>query len=291
MNYIFMTDSNTDLPYELQQKYDIPLVYMPYIISGVEHFSQLDKPGYLDDFYKRMRAGEVSVTASLDTLSYIDYFEPYLKDGKDILFLAFSAQLSSTINNIYEARKSLLKKYSGRRFEVIDTYSISVPETILVLRAHDMYRNGASMDEIIKWIEENRLKAQVYFLVDDLIYFKRGGRVSGLAAFMGTLLSLKPILTLTKAGKLEVIDKAKGKKKALHTLLSLVENNIEDVANQEIMILHADCLEDANALSLEIKKMIPEANNIRIVAIGPVIGSHAGPGTLGVAFFGKERPY
>lgn len=291
MKYVFMTDSNTDLPLELQQKLEIPLVYMPYCIGGEEFFSELDKPGYLEEFYKRMRNGEVSITSSLDTLSYIDYFEPHFKEGKDILFLAFSSQLSSTINNIIEAKTRLLEKYPGRRFEIIDTYSISLPETILVLKAHEMYRNGAEMEEIMDWIEKNRLRSQVYFLVDDLVYLKRGGRVSGIAAAMGTLLSLKPIITLTKEGKLSPVDKVKGKKRAMHTIVSLSKENIENPQDQEVIVLHADDPEDAENLKQMLIEEIPEIKSIKICAVGPVIGSHSGPGTLGITFFGKERPY
>lgn len=291
MNYVFMTDTDSDLPFELQQKYNIPLVYMPYSIGGQEYFSELDKPGYLEDFYNRMRNGEVSITSSLSTQSYLEYFEPYLKDGKDILFLAFSAQLSCTFEHILEAREKLLKKYSGRKFEVVNTYSISLPQTILILRAHEMYRAGASIDEIVNWIIENRLKSQVYFLVDDLVYFKRGGRVSGLAAFMGTLLSLKPIITLNREGKLQAVEKAKGRKKAIRSIISLTKENIENPQDQQIIILQADCMKEAEELKELIKNEIPNAKSIRICAIGPVIGSHSGPGTLGIAFMGKERPY
>lgn len=291
MNYIIMCDTDSDLPLELKEKYDIPVVQMPYIINGEEFYADLGKTYDLPAFYNKMRSGEVPVTASLSTPSYIEYFEPVLKEGKDILFIAFSHQLSSTIHNIFEAREELLAKYPGRRIEVVDTLTISLPETLLILKAHEMYRGGASIDEVVRWLEDNKLNAQVFITVDSLVYLKRGGRVSGVQAFMGTVLDLKPVLTINKEGKIVAIDKTKGRKKALRTIVANVKENISNAGEQEIIILHADCENEANNLKKLVLDEIPEAKTVSIYFIGEVIGAHAGPGTIGVAFMGKQRPH
>ncbi len=290
-NYILMIDSDSDLSFDLQEKLQIPVVYMPYIINGQEFFASLGKGGTLPEFYNKMRSGEVPVTASLSTPDYIDYFEPVLKSGKDILFIAFSSQLSSTIQNIYEAKNHLLSIYTERRFEVVDTLSISFPETLLILKAHELYTNGASMDEIVAWLEENKLKAQVYLTVDNLVYFKRGGRISGTAAFMGTLLDLKPLITLSKEGKLVPIEKIKGRKKALRAIINHLKENITDADQQQVIVFHADCENEANSVVAMLQKELPEIKDIRVDIVGEVIGAHCGPGTIGIAFMGKERPY
>jgi len=286
-----MCDTDSDLPLELKEKYDIPVVQMPYIINGEEFYADLGKTYDLPAFYNKMRSGEVPVTASLSTPSYIEYFEPVLKEGKDILFIAFSHQLSSTIHNIFEAREELLAKYPGRWIEVVDTLTISLPETLLILKAHEMYRGGASIDEVVRWLEDNKLNAQVFITVDSLVYLKRGGRVSGVQAFMGTVLDLKPVLTINKEGKIVAIDKTKGRKKALRTIVANVKENISNAGEQEIIILHADCENEANNLKKLVLDEIPEAKTVSIYFIGEVIGAHAGPGTIGVAFMGKQRPH
>ena len=291
MNYVIMCDTDSDLPLELKEKYDIPVVKMPYIINGEEFFADLGKTNDLPAFYAKMRNGEVPITASLSTPNYIEYFEPVLAEGKDILFIAFSHQLSSTINNIFEAKEILLKKYPERSIEVVDTLTISLPESLLILKAHEMYRDGAAMADIVKWLEDNKLFAQVFITVDSLVYLKRGGRVSGVQAFMGTVLDLKPVLTVTKEGKLIAIDKTKGRKKALRTIVANVKENILNAGEQEVAIIHADVDSEAAQLKKLLMEEIPEIKAVNIYFIGEVIGAHAGPGTIGVAFMGKERPY
>lgn len=201
-NYVFMTDSDSDLPLELKQQYDIPVVYMPYSLDGKEYFDDLGQSLNHKSFYDKMRAGSQPTTSALNETVYMEYFEPILSSGRDLLFVAFSSQLSATIQAIYAAREELLKQYPERKFIVVDTLSISAPQTILVLKAHEMYRAGKPMEEVAQWLEDNKLRAQAWFTVDDLKYLQRGGRISATAAALGTLLDLKPILTETLEGKL-----------------------------------------------------------------------------------------
>ena len=287
-NYILMTDSDSDLPYALKVEYDIPVVYMPYTLDGKEYFDDLGQTLDHKSFFDAMRQGAHPTTSALNEAVYEEYFEPILAEGKDILFLAFSSQLSMTINAIRAARETLLEKYPERTFIVVDTLSISGPQTLLVLKAHEMYRAGESIEAVAKWVEDNKLRAQAFFTVDDLKYLQRGGRVSATAAALGTLLDLKPILTETREGKLAAAQKVRGRKKALGFMVDKAVECIEDQTESIALVLHADAPADAQKLTAMIQEKLPELT-IRIENVGPVIGAHAGPGTVAFCFIGKER--
>lgn len=288
MNYVLMTDSDSDMPFELKERYDIPMVYMPYALDGKEYFDDLGQTIDHKTYFDKMRAGAQPVTSALNEETYLDYFEPILKE-KDLLFLAFSSQLSCTIQAIYSAREKLLKKYPERKFIVVDTLSISAPQTLLVLKAYELYSAGKPMEEVAAWVEENKLRAQAWFTVDDLKYLKRGGRVSPAAAAIGTLLDLKPILIETCEGKLAAADKVRGRRKALNYIVDKSVENIVDQTESIGIILNADAPEDAARLKAMLLEKLPNMT-IRIENVGPVIGAHAGPGTLAFCFLGKKRP-
>ncbi|MBQ8149553.1 MAG: DegV family protein [Clostridia bacterium] len=288
--YVFMTDSDSDLPFSYVDELDMTMVYMPYMIDGKEYYDDLGRSGKQKEYFDNMRAGATPVTSLLPQAVYEEYFEPVLEQGKDILFVAFSSQLSGTIRNIYAAREELLEKYPERKITVVDTLSISAPQSILILKAHAMYREGRSMEEVAAWLEENKLKAQAWFTVDDLVYLKRGGRISAVAAAVGTVLDLKPIITETKEGKLVSTEKVRGRKQALRVLVDKAVENIDDPANADVIILHADAPEDAARVEGKLKEKIPGLGQINTYYVGPVIGAHCGPGTVAVCFFGKERP-
>ncbi len=288
-SYVFMTDSDSDLLYSIADERNISVVKMPYILDGKEYFDDNGRAGIEADFFAKMRAGAAPSTSLLSTPVYLEYFEPILSSGKDILFVAFSSQMSNTILNIYEAREQLLQKYPERKMIVVDTLSISAPMTLLVLAAHDMYQNGSSMEEIESWLLENRLRAQAWLTVDDLKYLRRGGRISSTSAIFGSMLDIKPIITMGKGGKMDPAEKVQGRKKALRTIADRMAENIENPESQTVVILHGDVLEEAEKFATILKNRVPEIRDIRIQMIGPVIGAHCGPGTLAVCFMGKER--
>ncbi len=287
MNYVVMTDSDSDLPYALKEKYNIPVVYMPYALDGKEYFDDLGQSLDHKTYYARMREGATPVTSALNEDNYLEYFEPILKE-KDLLFIAFSSKLSSTIQAVYSAREKLLKKYPERKFIVIDTLSISAPQTLLVLKAHELYRAGKSIEEVADWVERNKLRAHAWFAVDDLKYLKRGGRVSPAAATFGTMLDIKPVLTESREGTLVPVDKVRGRKKAINLLVDHMLEYEPDPKESIGMILHADSPVDAAQLKFQAEEKIP-GSEFMIVPIGPVIGAHCGPGTLAISFIGKER--
>ncbi len=289
MDYVFMTDSDSDLHYTQADEMQIPVVRMPYMIDGKEYFDDMGRDSDPKAFFDKMRAGAAPVTSLLPTAAYLEYFEPYLKEGRDILFLAFSSQLSATIHNIYAAREELLAKYPGRKLLVVDTMSISAAQTLLILQAFDLYKQGKSMEEVAAWVEANKFRAHAWITVEDLKYLKRGGRISSTAAVMGTMLDLKPIVVMGKNGKIVPAEKVQGRKKAMRILAERTAEIIENPESQTLIIMHADCLEDAKRLEELLRQKVPAIKEIRTIMVGPVIGAHCGPGTLASCFMGKER--
>ena len=233
-----------------------------------------------------MRNGATPVTSALNEATYLDYFEPVLKE-KDLLFVAFSSKLSCTLQAVYSAREKLLEKYPERKFTVVDTLRISGPMSLLVLKAHEMYRAGKPMDEVASWLEANKLRAQAYFIVDDLKYLKRGGRISATAATVGTMLDLKPIIMEAADGTLTSNDKIRGRKKAIAFIVDKMLEFAPDPAESPVFVLNADSHEDAERVKAMVEQKLPGAN-VLIENVGPVIGAHAGPGTLALCFIGTK---
>lgn len=285
-NYVFMTDSDSDLPLHLKEQYDIPVVYMPYALDGKEYFDDLGQSLDYKSYYDMMRNGATPVTSALNEESYLEYFDPILKE-KDLLFVGFSSKLSCTLQAVYSAREKLLKKYPERKFLVVDTLRISGPMTLLVLKAHEMYRAGKPIEEVADWLENNKLRAQAYFIVDDLKYLKRGGRISATAATVGTMLDLKPIISEAVDGSLAANDKVRGRKKALAFIVDKMLEFAPDPAESPIIVLNADSLEDAERAKALTEQKLPGAN-VLIENVGPVIGAHAGPGTIALCFLGTK---
>ena len=287
LNYVFMTDSDSDLPYHLKAEYDIPVVYMPYALNGKEYFDDLGQTLDHKSYFDAMRGGANPVTSALNEEAYLEYFEPIFKSGRDLLFVAFSSKLSCTIQAVYSAREKLLAKYPDRKMTVVDTLSISGPMTLLVLKAHEMYRAGKPMEEVAAWLEANKLRAQAFFTVDDLKYLKRGGRISGAAAAVGTMLDLKPIIIEASDGTLQPGEKIRGRKKALAYIVDAMMKADPDPAESPILVLNADAPEDAERVKANVEQKLPGAK-VLIEHVGPVIGAHAGPGTVALCFIGRK---
>ena len=218
-NYVFMTDSDSDLPYDIADARGIQVIKMPYAIDGKEY---LDDNGRTNDphaFFQKMRDGAAPNTSLLPIDAYLETWEPILKDGQDILFIAFSSKMSATLNNAREAREMLLKKYPERKLLIVDTLLISAPMSLLLMRAHDLYQQGASMEEIEQFVLDRRFHFQTWMTVDDLKYLKRGGRISPTKAFFGSMLDIKPIISMGKNGLMVNVGQVKGRKKALRTII------------------------------------------------------------------------
>lgn len=288
MSFVITTESNSEIPYQWEDENGFCVMRMPYTYDGLERYYDLGRETDIPAFFKRLREGAVVTTAQRNPAEIEEYFEPYLKQGNDILHIAFSSKMSGTFSNECIAKNELLEKYPERRIELVDTLAISMPLGQLVGVALEMRRAGKSLDEIRDWVEDNKMKSCSLFAVDSLEYLRRGGRISNTAAFFGTALQLKPILTVGPDGLVVPVAKIKGQRKAIKYILEGCASTIEQPEDQTVYICHADCPGDASVLKLQVEELIkPKAVVIR--PVGPVIGSHCGPGTLAIVYFGKGR--
>lgn len=285
---VVICDADGELWYTRQEELGIDCIQMPYSYGGEEYYYDLGKNTDFKKFYTAVRGGEIPKTMALNPDEYVEILEKYFSQGEDVLYVSFSHAMSGTFDHLNTALNILKEKYPKRKCTVFDTKSICLGAGIQMEYAAELKNAGASDKEILKKLEAFRDRVAVYFVVDDLMHLKRGGRLSGMAAFAGTLLSLKPILTIDERGSLKVFEKITGKRKALRKMADRV---IADLTGTEysVYVIDADCPAEGDALAEMIKEKRPEAKIVRQI-IGPVIGAHCGPGTVGVVFVADQRP-
>ncbi len=283
---ILFCDSNCELDYKYLDQFNLKLIKMPYTVDGVEDTYNLGRdPQQINDFFAKMRNKAVVKTQGLNQMNYVEYFEPYLSAGEDILYITFSHALSGTFSSMNLAIDELKEKYPERSIKFVDSKTISAGCGLIVYVAAKLHAEGKSDDEIIAFVKEFTTKVTTYFTVGDLQYLRRGGRVSSVSAFIAGVLSIKPILYVSPEGKLESFAKAKGRKKSLLTLASYIDADKLD-RSQPIIIIDADCPDDGKFLEDHLHETFGEVEIWR-VPIGPVVGAHAGPDTVGLIFVSK----
>lgn len=285
---VLIIDADGELWFTRQEELGVDYIKMPFSYCGKEYDYDLGKDTDFRAFYDAVRKGEVPKTMALNPEDYINILTPYFEKGEDVLYVSFSHAMSGTFDHLNTALSTLYEKYPDRKCTVFDTKGISLGAGIQMEYAAELKNAGASDEEIIAKLTEFRDRIAVYFVVDDLMHLKRGGRLSGVAAFAGTLLSLKPILTLDEHGGLKVFEKITGKKKALRKMADRVISELTGT-DFPVYIVDADCPEEGDALKDMILEKRPEAKIIRQI-VGPVIGAHCGPGTIGVIFVADKRP-
>ena len=281
-------DSNGELWHTRAEELGLDYISMPYYIDGQEYFYDLGKATDFRKFYDLVRAGNIPKTQALNPEDYKKFLTPYFERGEDILYISFSHRLSGTFQSLELALRELKESYPDRRCTVFDTNSISLGAGIQVEEAAKLRAKGASDEEILDFLKTFTDRVCVYFVVDDLMHLKRGGRCSGLAAVAGTVLGLKPMLSVGADGGLTVLSKIAGRKKAIRTLAEKVVEELTD-ESCSVYVVDADCPEEGDRLRDLILEKRPNAHVVRQI-VGPVIGSHCGPGTLGVIFAGDHRP-
>ena len=286
-DYIIITDSSCDIMPELLREWEVPCVSLTYKFDeDADSHGNYDLP--FDRFYDRMRKGGVARTAAANMDTFKRAFEPYLKEGKDLLYIGFSSGLSTTVNSGAMAAKELMEEYPERRVIVEDTFAASAGFGLLVWLTVQEKRKGAGLEEAAKFVEDTRFHLCHWFTVDDLVYLKRGGRVSAAAAFVGGVLNIKPVLHMDDPGHLINMFKVRGRRASIKALADKYGELAVDKEHGTVFISHGDCIDDAKLL----EKMLHErygASVQLITYVGPVIGSHSGPGTLALFFVGKER--
>lgn len=287
MSVLFI-DTDGELWYDKVEEIKAELIRMPYTVNGEEFYDDGGRESDYIDFFKKLRNNGVSTTSALNTVNYINYFEPYFQKGEDILYISFGSNFSATFNFMQQAIDDLSIKYPKTTFYRFDTNSISMGTGFMQYYGGKKFLETGSIEKTIEYL--NDLSSHVYttFIVDDLNHLKKGGRISSTAAFAGTLFGIKPVLKITDAGKIENVDKVKGARKVISYLVETFKNRCIDCENYDVWIMQADCLELAESLKSELKSLYPNAN-IHIQIIGPVIGTHCGPGTIGLIFKADHR--
>ena len=284
------TDTDTDILPKEAAEFGYKLISMPYIINGeetypYEDFEEFDEHG----FYQQLREGTVPTTCALSPVRYKEYFEPTLKEGKDILYVHFSAAMTGTFNAMKLAWDELSEKYPERKLYTIDTKAITILSNLIVKEIGDLAKTGASAEQIVAWANENVDKFAVYFYADDLKFFGKSGRVSNIAAFMGNLIGLRPILTMNSEGRMTTAAKVKGKKATVKKILEYVDELQDNIKDHRVIVGHADAPQLAQEIIEKLQEKYGQDLNCQIVAVNPTAGSHCGPDTVGVAFHAIHR--
>jgi len=288
MNTIIITDSNCDLPEEFLEKNNIPVIPFHFILNGKDYVDNFGKSIGYKEFYDELRKGRISTTSQISPYTYEEHFRKYVTEGYSIIYIGFSSALSESYNHSLLARENVLQDIPDADITIIDSKAASVGQGLLIQKATEMLKAGKTNNEIFTWIESNKMKVNHWFTVDSLDYLKRGGRLSATSATLGTIMNIKPLLIVDKEGKLTPVKKVRGRKKAISELFDEFKNTGININDETVYISHADCFEDAQYL----KDMIIEELKVKDVSInylGPIIGSHTGPGLLCIVFMGQER--
>ncbi len=288
--YVIVTDSCCDLTQKMADELGVQVLPLGILIDGKMHRNYLDgREISFKDFFRIARSGEAKFsTCALNESEFTEVFEPALAGGKDVLCIAFSSGLSATANAAHMAAATLSERYPQRKIYVVDTLAASMGEGLLVYHAVMRQRAGESIDQVRDWLEGNKLKLCHWFTVNDLHFLKRGGRVSSATAILGSMLQIKPVLHVDNDGHLINMAKARGRNASIRALAERMKATVTDPAGQVVFISHGDCAQEAEQLAEIIKKEIG-VKEIHINFVGPVIGAHAGPGTIALFFLGTER--
>lgn len=285
-DYIITVNNTVDTGKEWLEERNVPVIPLKYTIDGQEY---TDMYGLSDkEFFQKLREGKMSVTSQINPEEAKEMLEPYVKEGKDVLHLAFSSALSGTCNSMKIAAEELQEEYPEAKVIVVDTLCACMGEAMLLYYALKQKEAGKTIEEVAQWAEENKLHVCHNVTVDDLFHLHRGGRVSKTAAVLGTMVKVKPIIHMDDNGALQVIGKERGRKKSLHKIVDMAVERSKGWDNEIIMITHGDCLEDAEYVAKLVREKMG-VENVFIHNIGTVIGSHTGPGVVATFCMGNKR--
>ncbi|MBQ8164296.1 MAG: DegV family protein [Clostridia bacterium] len=285
-DFVIVTDSSADLTQEQIKELGIVSIPLDIVIEHAEPIPN-DKVD-VKEVYAQLRAKKTITTSAATIQRFNDVFEELLKDDIDLLYLGFTSGLSSTFSSGAVAMKNLQEKYPDRKLYAVDTLCASLGQGLLVYLACKEKEKGKTIEEVRDWTENNKMSMAHWFTVDDLFFLKRGGRVSATSAVVGTMLSIKPVMHVDNAGKLVAVDKVRGRKNSIDAMLAKMKASTINPVDSPVFISHGDCLADAEYLAEKIKAELG-IKEVFISYVGPVIGSHSGPGTLALFFLAKDR--
>ncbi|MBR5019518.1 MAG: DegV family protein [Bacteroidales bacterium] len=284
------TDTDTDITPAVAAEYGYKLISMPYSVDAKTVYPYVDFQEFdARRFYDMLRSGVLPTTSAISKERYLEYFEPELAAGNDILYVHFSRAMTVTFNAMDEAVAELKAKYPGRRFEEIDTKGITTVSYAIVRAVGDLFKAGKTLDEVLEWARTEVDHYAMYFFADDLKFFRRSGRVSGLAATMGTLIGIRPIIYMSAEGKMVSCGSVKGRAKAMDHLIGRVAELGDTIKEYRFYVGHTDAPELAQELGRMLKERFGQDLNIEYVVCNPTAGSHAGPNGVSVCFHAIHR--
>ena len=285
--------STVDLPYAYMEQRDIPVLFYTYVVDGREYIDDMGRdPEALPRFYNFLKEGKLPQTSQINVGTYLEFFEKLLQKG-DVLHIAFTSGQSGSVHNAELAAKELQEQYPQRKIIVIDSLCSSSGYGMLVDTVAEMRDAGKNIDEVAQWVMDNRNTLHHQFFSSDMTQFRRTGRVSGAAAMVATIMNICPIMRLDAAGAIKAYGKVRGKKKAVEATVDAMVEHAQGGVNydQRCYVCHSQCPEDAQLLIDALEGKFPNVKGkIRLCDIGTIIGSHSGPGTVAVFFYGDERP-
>ncbi len=286
-DYVIFVDSACDISCEILNEWGVKYCSLSLVFSDdPKEYSDHEIPA--SEFYNKMRNGALPKTSAANMGKFCDAFEGIVNEGKDILYLGFSSGLSATVNFAREAAEEIMSQYEGSKIVVVDSLCASAGYGLLVKFLVDKKNEGATIDELVEFAENTKLNVCHWFTVDDLKYLKAGGRISATTALVGGMLNIKPVMKMDNNGKLISVSKVRGRKAALKAIADLYLETALDKKDGVVFISHGDCIDDANALADMLKENSGATVQITTY-VGPVIGSHSGPGTLALFFLANER--
>lgn len=289
MKFEIMTDTCANLPENIVEKHNLHMLSLSFLVDDKEYYSYEEgKTTDLTAFYEMMREKKM-ITTSLVNMDYArERIEPLLKQGKDILYIGFSSGLSGTYQAVSLAMDDLREEYPERKMFAVDTLAAALGQGLLVNFAIEQRQRGDDIEQVYDWLVQNRMNICHWITVDDLFFLKRGGRISATSAVIGSALSIKPVIHVDDEGHLVNVEKARGRKKALDTLIRRFSETVIEPGKYPVYISHGDCLEDAQYVEQKIKEEFSVEETL-INVLDPVIGAHAGPGTVALFFYGSKR--
>lgn len=285
-DYVVTVNSTVDLPKEWLAERNVPVIPLKYTIDGetYEDMAGLSSK----EFFQKLRDGKMATTSQINPEEAREALEPFLKEGKDVLHLAFSSGLSGTCNSMRIAAEELKEEYPDRKIIVMDTLCACLGEGLLLYYVLKLKKEGKTIEEVEAWAEENKLHICHNVTVDDLNHLQRGGRISKTAAVLGTMVQIKPMIHMADDGSLQVVGKERGRKRSLNKIVDKAVEQSKGWEQDIVMITHGDCLEDAQYVAELVREKMG-IENILINNIGTVIGSHTGPGVVAVFCMGNKR--
>lgn len=288
-DYVIFTDVSADVPEETVKKYDVRFVGMQLVFNDEER--DIPKPfckKEIKEFYQSLKSGTVVRSSQISPQQYAEAFTPCLEQGKSVLYLGLSSGLSGTCQSAKTAANELNEKYAPHKVEVVDSLTATAGLGFLLDFVGENKLNGVSLEDNVKWLENNKLNLCHRFMIDDLMFLKRGGRIPASLAVIGKILNLKPVLYIDEQGKLISIAKKQGVKLTLNHIASeYAKNRSGSGKDEKVIIVHADAPDKAEYLKEKVLEINPDAQ-ITTVYMGPIVGCHAGPGLCGMGYWGKR---